>query len=194
MLFLVAAVCWLQADGMDCSRSFDDSVYDVPEILEFSFMDEEGRSFCLYHDVRNVPDFDFDDYEMYVDWAMTNTHWCIQEAEDFSIVWNYTNGAILIMETEAPSFFTARGIKAGDSYLDAMKAYELGSDIYRINPASGVYERVSDCPDNLFVMYEADDVFTVFAANMIDEEMMRLSVYNEGDFVSRIQISIDIPR
>lgn len=79
-------------------KNFDDSVYDNSVIVEFSLKDDLERTFCLYHNIYKLKDFDTDDSKIFKDWSTETriSRWHKQEKNGLSVVWNYRNGAILI--------------------------------------------------------------------------------------------------
>lgn len=152
--------------GIDLN--WDDSIYNNKDTVEFCLTTEDGKKFCLYHNIRKIEGFDSSDYKVFKDWSTTHVirKWCEKSENDLYIRWNYTNGVIVHIETESPLYSTKRGIKVGDSINDIIEAYKEYS-LYRSNKA-----------------------ISLNFANMIDEEIMILGFWIENDIVTKIEITI----
>ena len=152
----------------DINVNWDDSAYNDKDTVEFCLTIEDGKQFCLYHNVRKVAGFDSSVYTTFKDWSTAQNirKWCEKIENDLYIRWNYTNGAILHMETESPLYTTKRGIKVGDSINDVIEAYKE------------------------YKLYRSDKAISLNLANMIAEEIMILGFWLENDIVIKIEITI----
>ena len=152
----------------DINVNWDDSAYNDKDTVEFCLTTEDGKQFCLYHNVRKVAGFDSSVYTTFKDWSTPQNirKWCEKTENDLYIRWNYTNGAILHMETESPLYSTKRGIKVGDSINDVIEAYKE------------------------YNLYRSDKAISLNLANMIAEEIMILGFWLENDIVIKIEITI----
>lgn len=172
------------------NKDFDDSIYDDPVILEFCLKDNLERTFCLYHNIYKLKDFDTDDSEIFKDWSTETriSRWHKQEKNGLSVVWNYRNGAILIMETESSRYSTKRGIRVGDSLEEIISAYEKDCDIYEYDSLNKKYNIVKQDEKDRFVLHKSENSISIDAANMIEEEMMEISFDLKDNSITKISI------
>lgn len=168
----------------------DDSAYDDPRTLEFCFKDDKGRCLCLYHNIRKQKEIDFEDYEVFKDWSTeTNIRkWVKQEIDGLSVIWNYMNGAILIMETESSNWFTGRGIRVGDPISKAYDAYVSDATLYKWDSVAKKSVKISSNPNCLYFLRQSDEGIIVYIANLIDEEMMNIRFSQKDGIITKIEI------
>jgi hypothetical protein len=168
----------------------DDSSYDDPRTLEFCFKDDKGRCLCLYHNIRKQKEIDFEDYEVFKDWSTeTNIRkWVKQEIDGLSVIWNYMNGAILIMETESSNWFTGRGIRVGDPISKAYDAYVSDATLYKWDSVAKKSVKISSNPNCLYFLRQSDEGIIVYIANLIDEEMMNIRFSQKDGIITKIEI------
>ncbi len=169
--------------GIILEYDWDETPYNDNATVEFCLNDLEGRYFCLYHNIRKVPDWNSDDFEIY------SEHWRKQNINNLSIIWNYRNGAILIMETENPAYSTKRGISVGDSILKVLNAYKENSKVFEWDVDEDKFIVTSEAEECLFWLYLDDDYISINAGNLIDEEMMTTRFYINNGYVEKISIS-----
>ena len=170
--------------------NWDDSAYDDPRTLEFCFKDDKGRCLCLYHNIRKQKEIDFEDYEVFKDWSTeTNIRkWVKQEIDGLSVIWNYMNGAILIMETESSNWFTGRGIRVGDPISKAYDAYVSDATLYQWDSVAKKSVKISSNPNCLYFLRQSDEGIIVYIANLIDEEMMNIRFSQKDGIITKIEI------
>ena len=168
----------------------DDSAYDDHRTLEFCFKDDKGRCLCLYHNIRKQKEIDFEDYEVFKDWSTeTNIRkWVKQEIDGLSVIWNYMNGAILIMETESSNWFTGRGIRVGDPISKAYDAYVSDATLYKWDSVAKKSVKISSNPNCLYFLRQSDEGIIVYIANLIDEEMMNIRFSQKDGIITKIEI------
>ncbi|MBO4704351.1 MAG: hypothetical protein J5647_01290 [Spirochaetaceae bacterium] len=152
----------------DINLDWDDSAYNDKDTVEFCLTTADGKIFCLYHNIRKIDGFDSSIYNVFKDWSTAHNirKWCEKTENDLYIRWNYTNGAIVHMETESPLYTTRRGIKVGDSINDVIEAYKE------------------------YKLYRSNEAISLNLANMIAEEIMILGFWLENDIVTKIEITI----
>ena len=148
------------------SDGIDDSKYNDSTTLEFGLKDSKGNEYCLYHNVNNIKGFDSSNYEIVAKWKYVT--WVKKDKGDFSVTWNNTNGAIVILKTSNPAYASRRGIKVGDS-------------ISKINDA---YKDCSLCQRK----YKGKILVGFSKANLLEEEMMTLAFWTENGIVTNIEI------
>ena len=168
----------------------DDSEYDDPSTLEFCFQDDSGRSFCLYHNIRKQSGIDFEDYIVFKDWS-TETKirkWVKQEIDGLFVIWNYMNGACLIMETTSSNWKTKRGIKVGDPISKAYEAYASDGTLYKWDYENKKSVEVFENPNRLFFLRQANEGILIYIANLIDEEMMNIRFTQKDGIITKIEI------
>ncbi len=149
-------------------EAIDDTKYNDETTIEFGLQDKKGNYFCLYHNVNNIKDFDTKNSEVVAQWG--HTKWVKKNRGDFSITWNETNGAILILKTTSPDYMTKRGIKVGDS-------------ITKINE---VYKDYAPWQQN----YNGKVIVGFRKANMLEEEMMTMAFWTEKGIITNIEILV----
>ena len=146
----------------------DDSKYNDAATIEFGLQDKNGNYFCLYHNVNNIKNFNTKNYDVVAQWG--HAMWVKKDKEDFSITWNETNGAILILKTTSTDYMTRRGIKVGDS-------------ITKINE---VYKDCAPWQQN----YNGKVIVGFRKANMLEEEMMTMAFWTEKGIITSIEILV----
>ena len=168
----------------------DDSAYDDPRTLEFCFKHDNGRCLCLYHNIRKQKEIDFEDYEVFKDWSTeTNIRkWVKQEIDGLSVIWNYMNGTILIMETESPNWSTKRGIKVGDSISKAYEIYAPDADIYELNEDKTAFVNRYDNKNNLYILKLHDTRIYIYIANLLEEEIMNINFHHKDGIITKIEV------
>ena len=149
-------------------EAIDDTKYNDATTIEFGLQDKKGNYFCLYHNVNNIKDFDTKNSEVVAQWG--HAKWVKKNRGDFSIIWNETNGAILILKTTSPDYMTKRGIKVGDS-------------ITKINE---VYKDYAPWQQN----YNGKVIVGFRKANMLEEEMMTMAFWTEKGIITNIEILV----
>ena len=162
---------------------WDETPYNDKATVEFCINDLDGRTFCLYHNIRKVPDWNSNDFEIY------SENWRKQNINNLSIIWNYRNGAILIMETEDPAYSTKRGIRVGDSSLKVLNAYKENSKVFEWDADEDKFIVTSEADECLFWLYINDDYISINSGNLVDEEMMTTRFYIKNGCVEKISIS-----
>ena len=168
----------------------DDSAYDDPRTLEFCLKNDKGINLCLYHNIRKQSGIDFDDYEVYAEWTMQKKiiRWVKQELDGLSVIWNYMNGAILIMETTSSNWSTKRGIKVGDSISKIMEFYAPDAKVTYYNFETKESTIISDKANPLLFLREDNEGILVYVANMLAEETMYIRFTQENGLITKIQI------
>ena len=168
----------------------DDSLYDDEFTVEFSLHDE-ARNFCIYHNIRNIEEYDTDDFEIY---NYVNTrNWgelvcCFQEIDSISIEWVYSSGSIVKVGTEDPRYSTKRGIKVGDSAEKIMEAYESDCIIKVKNYETNKFEVVSEKEPPCMVLSKSNECISLNKGNALAEGMMTISYMLEDGVVTKIII------
>ncbi len=168
----------------------DDSLYDDEFTVEFSLHDET-RNFCIYHNIRNIEEYDTDDFEIY---NYVNTRnwgelvWCFQEIDSISIEWVYSSGSIVKVGTEDPRYSTKRGIKVGDSAEKIMEAYESDCTIKIKNYETNKFEVVSEKEPPCMVLSKSNECISLNMGNALAEGMMTISYMLEDGVVTKIII------
>lgn len=168
----------------------DDSLYDDEFTVEFSLHDET-RNFCIYHNIRNIEEYDTDDFEIY---NYVNTRnwgelvWCFQEIDSISIEWVYSSGSIVKVGTEDPRYSTKRGIKVGDSAEKIMEAYESDCIIKVKNYETNKFEVVSEKESPCMVLSKSNECISLNMGNALAEGMMTISYLLEDGIVAKIII------
>ena len=168
----------------------DDSAYDDSSTLEFCLKDDSGRNLCLYHNIRKQNGIDFDNYEVYKDWStqIKINRWVRQNIDGVSVIWNYMNGAILIMETTSSNWSTGRGIKVGDPISKANEIYSPDATIYKWDYEKKKSVKILDNPNRLYFLTQANEGILIYIANLIDEEIMNMRFTNENGIITKIEI------
>lgn len=171
-------------------KDCDDSEFDDSATIELCLKDDEGRTFCLFHNLYKVKDYDTENYEIAAEWATGeyNVRWCKQDQNGLSITWNYENGGIIRMETESPKYSTKRGIKVGDSLSDIMEAYGNDVEIYEYDYVNKKLNLISENENALFNWYKTKERVSLEAGNMLAETIMDMVFFLEGDCVTKIVI------
>ena len=168
----------------------DDSAYDDPRTLEFCFKDDKGRCLCLYHNIRKQEGIDFEDYVVYADWS-TETKirkWLKQEIDGLSVIWNYSDGVILKMETESSNWSTKRGIKVGDTISKVIELYASDATVSYYNFETGEGYVISEKEKPLLFLREDNEGILVYIANLIAEEMMNIRFTQKDGIITKIEI------
>jgi len=170
-------------------KDVDDSLYDDEFTTEFSLHDEK-RNFCIYHSVRNVNEYDIDDYEIfnYVKSRGEEFVWCFQEKEDISIEWVEDTGVIVTLGTDKPRYATKRGIRVGDSAEKIMKAYEEDCTVQEYNYTDEKWETVSEKEYPCMLLSKSNEWISLNIGNDRAEGMMTISYLLENDVVTKIII------
>ena len=168
----------------------DDSAYDDPSTLEFCFKDDNGRKLCLYHNIRKQSGIDFNNHEVYKDWSteIKINRWVKQKIDGLSVIWNYMNGAVLIMETTSSNWSTVRGIKVGDPITKAYEVYSPDATLYEWDYEKKKSVKISDNPNRLYFLRNANDGILIYIANFIDEEMMNMRFSQTNGIITKIEI------
>ena len=171
----------------------DDSAYDDPSTLEFCLNNGKGINLCIYHNIRKQKGINFEDYEVYAEWNLTNKimRWVKQNLDGLSVIWDYRNGAILKMETESSKWATKRGIKVGDPISKAYDAYVADATLYRWDPKAKKSVKISENPNCLYMLKQADEGILVYVANLIDEEVMNIRFTQKDGIITKIEIFFD---
>lgn len=150
--------------------SWDDSLYDDNTTVEFSFRNSNNQNFCLLHTVKNIDGFDSDKCITLKEKEGNKylIKWGLKNLSDLSLIWDYTNGAIVRMYTTSPNWETKRGIKVGDSVSKVMECYAKEKQ--------------------LFMLKESSDGFYVKADNSVTDESMSMHIIVKDNIVSEIEI------
>lgn len=168
----------------------DDSAYDDPRTLEFCFKDDKGRCLCLYHNIRKQEGIDFEDYVVYADWS-TETKirkWVKQEIDGLSVIWNYSDGVILKMETESSNWATKRGVKVGDPISKVLELYASDATVSYYNFETGERTVISEKENPLLFLREDNEGILVYVANLVAEEMMNIRFTQKDGIITKIEI------
>ena len=165
---LILCMCCLFLINSVFSEAIDDSKYNDSVTLEFGLKDSKGNEYCLYHNINNVKGFDSSNYELVA--QMTYAMWVKKDNGNFSITWNNTNGAILILKTNNSAYTTRRGIKVGDSVSKIKEVYKDFS-LWQTD-------------------YKGKVIVGFRKANMLEEEMMTLAFWTEKGIVTNIEIVV----
>ena len=168
----------------------DDSEYDDPRTLEFCFQDNKGRTLCLYHNIRKQKNIDFEDYEVYAEWALKKEtiRWVKQEINEVSVIWNYSNGALLKMETTSSNWKTKRGIKVGDPISKVIDNYSPDSKVTYYNFETKERSVISEKKDPLLFLSEDNEGVLVYVANLVAEELMNIRFTQKDGIITKIEI------
>ena len=168
----------------------DDSEYDDPRTLEFCFQDDKGRTLCLYHNIRKQKNIDFEDYEVYAEWALKREtiRWVKQEINEVSVIWNYSNGALLKMETTSSNWKTKRGIKVGDPISKVIDIYSPDSNVTYYNFETKEGYVISEKKDPLLFLREDNEGALVYVANLVAEEIMNIRFTQKDGIITKIEI------
>lgn len=171
-------------------KDCDDSEFDDLVTTDFCLKDDKERTFCIFHNLYKVKDFDTENYEVVAEWATGgyNVRWCKQEQNDLSITWNYENGGIIEMETKSPKYSTKRGIRVGDSLSDIIKVYENDAEIYEYDYVNNKYDLISANENALFRLYKAENRVSIDAGNATAETIIEIDFQLENDIVTKIKI------
>ena len=171
-------------------KNRDDSQYNDLKTLEFSLKDDKGRNLCLYHNIWKQPNIDFENHEVFKDWSTETkiSKWIKQELDGLSVIWNYMNGAILIMETESSNWSTKRGIKVGDSISKAYEIYAPDADIYELDEEKRGFIKIKDNENNLYILKQYDERIYIYIANLIDEEIMNIKLHHNDGIITKIEV------
>ena len=172
----------------------DESLYDDGFTTEFSLSDET-RNFCLYHNIRNVENFDISDYEIYsynkLSLGVLNgleIVKCFIEKAGVSVLWNDNTGAILVIGTNDPLYSTKRGVRVGDSAEKVMSAYADDCKLEEYDYTENKWETVSEREYPCMIISKSNECISLNAGNLVDEEVMTLSYLLENDVVTKIVI------
>lgn len=168
----------------------DDSAYDDSSTLEFCFKDDSNRIFCLYHNIRKQNEIDFSNYEVYKDWSTERkiNRWVKQKINGLSVIWNYMNGAILVMETTSSNWSTGRGIKVGDPISKAYEVYAPDATLYKWDYEKKKSVKISDNPNRLYFLRYTNESILIYIANLIDEEIMNMRISQKDGIITKIEI------
>ena len=165
---LIFCICCLIFINPIFSDGIDDSKYNDSTTIEFGLKDSKGNEYYLYHNVNNIKGFDSSNYEIVAKWKYAT--WVKKDNGDFSVTWNNTNGAIVILKTSNPTYTTRRGIKVGDSISKINDAYKE-CPLWQIN-------------------YKGKIIVGFSKANLLEEEMMTLAFWIENGIVTNIEIVV----
>ena len=168
----------------------DDSEYNDPRTLEFCFQDDNERTLCLYHNIRKQKNIDFEDYEVYAEWALKRetVRWVKQEINEVSVIWNYSNGALLKMETTSSNWKTKRGIKVGDPISKVIDNYSPDSNVTYYNFETKEGSVISEKKDPLLFLREDNEGVLVYVANLVAEELMNIRFTQKDGIITKIEI------
>ena len=168
----------------------DDSEYNDPRTLEFCFQDDNERTLCLYHNIRKQKNIDFEDYEVYAEWALKREtiRWVKQEINEVSVIWNYSNGALLKMETTSSNWLTKRGIKVGDPISKVIDIYSPDSNVSYYNFETKEGYVISEKKDPLLFLREDNEGVLVYVANLVAEEVMNIRFTQKDGIITKIEI------
>ena len=169
-------------------HDIDESLFNDLFTVEFNLMDDEGRNFCLYHNIRKVKNFDAQDFDIYKYWS-TDAVWAFQEKNGLSILWAQDSGAILIMGTEDSRYGTMRGIRVGSTVKDIMDAYAKDSIVEEYNYEERKFKKTQDHEGPCFVLAKSNECISINQGNMVEEEMMTISFLLTDGVVSKIVIN-----
>lgn len=161
----------------------DDTLYDDKITIEFSLQDQDGRNFCLYHNIRSIKDWTSNDNKRYTELLRK------QEKNDLEIIWSYRNGRIIFMETQDPQYSTKRGIKVGDSVLKVRDLYSDNSQILVYDKELNEYVEKFCAEDNIFLMIESDQGISINARNPVEKVMMSTEFHTTDGIIDKIMIS-----
>lgn len=172
------------------NENWDDSDYYDPRTLEFCLKNDKGINLCLYHNIRKQKGIDFENYEVYADWS-TDTKirkWVKQDLDGVSVIWNYSDGVILKMETESSNWSTKRGIKVGDSISKVIELYASDATVSYYNFETGESYVISEKEKPLLFLREDNEGILVYVANLVAEEMMNIRFSQKDGIITKIEI------
>ena len=172
------------------NENWDDSAYDDPRTLEFNLKNDKGINLCLYHNIRKQKGIDFENYEVYADWS-TDTKirkWVKQDLDGVSVIWNYSDGVILKMETESSNWSTKRGIKVGDSISKVIELYASDATVSYYNFETGEGYVILEKEKPLLFLREDNEGILVYVANLVAEEMMNIRFTQKDGIITKIEI------
>ena len=172
------------------NENWDDSAYDDPRTLEFCLKNDKGINLCLYHNIRKQKGIDFENYEVYADWS-TDTKirkWVKQDLDGVSVIWNYSDGVILKMETESSNWSTKRGIKVGDSISKVIELYASDATVSYYNFETGESYVISEKEKPLLFLRDDNEGILVYVANLVAEEMMNIRFTQKDGIITKIEI------
>ncbi len=185
--------CKKSEENLNSNFNWDDSAYDDSRTLEFCLEDDKGRSLCLYHNIRKQNKIDFEDNEVYAEWSLKTgvVRWLKQEIDELSVIWNYSNGMILKLETTSPNWVTKRGIKVGDSISKVLEQYAFDSKVTYYNFETKEQTIISEKTNPLLFLREDNEGILVYIANMVAEEIMNIRFTQQNGIISKIEIYIN---
>ncbi|MBO5482262.1 MAG: hypothetical protein J5978_02940 [Spirochaetaceae bacterium] len=172
------------------NENWDDSDYYDSRTLEFCLKNDKGINLCLYHNIRKQKGIDFENYEVYADWS-TDTKirkWVKQDLDGVSVIWNYSDGVILKMETESSNWSTKRGIKVGDSISKVIELYASDATVSYYNFETGESYVISEKEKPLLFLREDNEGILVYVANLVAEEMMNIRFTQKDGIITKIEI------
>lgn len=172
------------------NENWDDSDYCDPRTLEFCLKNDKGINLCLYHNIRKQKGIDFEKYEVYADWS-TDTKirkWVKQDLDGVSVIWSYSDGVILKMETESSNWSTKRGIKVGDSISKVIELYASDATVSYYNFETGESYVISEKEKPLLFLREDNEGILVYVANLVAEEMMNIRFTQKDGIITKIEI------
>jgi len=103
-------------------------------------------------------------------------------------LWNYKNGAILIIGTETTDYHTKRGIKVGDSSDKVIELYSQDCKVYEYDYEKNEYKAIVKQKSPVMFMYISNSCISINATNMLEEEIMTISFLLKDGIVSKIII------
>ena len=168
----------------------DDSAYDDPSTLEFCLNNGKGINLCIYHNIRKQKGINFEDYEVYAEWNLTNKimRWVKQNLDGLSVIWDYSDGTILKMETESSKWATKRGIKVGDPISKVVELYAPDANVSYYNFETKVETVISKKTNPLLFLCEDNEGILVCVANLIAEEVMNIRFTQKDGIITKIEI------
>lgn len=177
-------------ENMDYDRNFDDSIFDDEVTQNFSLLNSNGVTLCLYHNIRKISEFDDLKKEKAEYWSANNNFY-ISNIQNVNVKWSYRNGVILALLTQSNEWSTKRGIKVGDNLGDAFEKYAPDSIVKEFDPEENKYVVTSHPENSTFLtIYDPEKGMTVNAGNMVAEEMMCMQFYAENGIITKIEIFI----
>lgn len=184
-------LCFLCLNLFAEEKSIDDSKYDDKTTIEFC-LETDTKRFCLYHNINNIKGIDTEKCEVVKDWSTDKVirKWLKLAYNELSVTWNYSNGAIVFLETMSPIWRTKRGIKVGDPINKVKEVYGNDSNLAFFDYKSKKYNYEPTQKGKLFLLMESDDGFSLNAGNFLEEEMMTILFHNVDGKISKIEVLI----
>lgn len=171
------------------NKNFDDSIYDNEVILNFCLMNSNDISFCLYHNIRKIKDYD-DSKKEKPEYFSSSNPFYTYSYQDLFATWVYETGLITELITTSSEWSTKRGVKVGDPISKVVEAYGEDSNILVYDYETEKFSFASKKEKPMFGLYTSNEGCSLNGSNMIDEENMCITFYAENGLISKIKVYI----